>query len=454
MYSRKRLVGLLMILTALVVLVACAGGTAPSAPSATTAPQATSAPQATTAPGATSAPSGGAVTVVHWQHDYAPRKKIVEELINDFKAQNPNITIEFQSIPYNDFFQKLGPSLEAGTGPDVFQIPGPLVREFYERGQLAPVPDSVYTSADIEKDFVPWTVQLLKQDGKYVGLPTDVQSFMIFYNDDLFKEAGLDPTKDLETYDDFTAAAVKLTKRDGDQITQAGIDISHNTYQLFWPMISTLSDKGIVDENTLKVTYDNDQGYAAWQWLTDLVTKHKVDSPEFLAKQQPFELGKAAMDAHEFVEAGNLKEVAPNIHFSVHLPPHAPGRPKGTGGTHWAYVVSSKSKNPAAAWQWVKFLTSDAADRKWTAGRSELPSRTALYDDPQLKADPIVAQALEIAKVTHPFDDFGWDDVYNIQQAIWDNIVLKNQDVKTAVHEAAVAEEKLYQDKKLKPAAQ
>lgn len=457
MNARKFIVGLLALTAAMFVLIGCAtGGVAPtSAPppaaNPTAAPAATNAPAATTGAQATTAP-GGAVTVVHWQHDFAPRKKIVEELVTEFKAQNPNITIDFQSIPYNDFFQKLGPSLEAGTGPDVFQIPGPLVAEFYSRGQLAPVPDSVYTGADIEKEFVPWTVQLLKQEGKYVGLPTDVQSFVIFYNDDLFKEAGLDPTKDLETYDEFAAAAEKLTKRDGDTLTQSGFNIAHDIYQLFWPQMSTLSDKGIVDEDTLKVTYDTDQGVATWKWMTDFVTKLKLDSPEFLAKQEPFKLGKSAMDAHELVYAGDLKLSAPDIKWSIHLPPHAPGRPAGTGGTHWAYVVSSKSKNPEAAWQWVKFLTSDAADRKWTAGLSELPSRTALYTDPAMLADPVVAKALEIAKVTHPFDAFGWDDVYAIHQGIWDNIVLKGQDVKTAVHDAAVAEEKLYQDKKIKPA--
>ena len=74
----------------------------------------------------------------------------------------PAVKIDFQSIPYNDFFQKIGPSLEAGTGPDVFQIPGPLVREFYDRDQLSPVPDSIYLAADIDKDFLPWTVSLLK----------------------------------------------------------------------------------------------------------------------------------------------------------------------------------------------------------------------------------------------------------------------------------------------------
>lgn len=416
---------------------------------ASTDTQPTTAPAASQSSGAAS--GGEPITIVHWQHQFTAREKIVQELAQEFEAANPNIKIDFQSIPYNDYFQKIGPSLEAGSGPDVFQIPGPLVREFYGRGQLTPVPEDVYTGSDIEKDFVPWTVQLLKQEGKYVGLPTDVQPFLVFYNDDLFKAAGLDPSKDLETWEDVTNAADKLTKRDGDTLMQAGISVATNTYQWYWAMISTLSDKGVVDENTLKVTYDNDQGVAGWRWLTELVTKHKVDSPEFLKDQDKFALGKAAIDAHEYTYSGNLKLTAPDLHYSVHLPPHAPGRAKATVGTHWSYVVSSQSKHPSEAWAWIKFLTSEQAERKWIAGGAEAPARTALYSDQSLRSDPTVAAAMDAMKVAVPFDDFGWDDVYNIQQGIWENVVLKGQDVQASVHEAAQAEEKLYQDKKLKP---
>lgn len=440
---------LMLLVTALLLLSACAGAATP--PPATTAPPATAAPQPTTAPPPT-APPAAAVTVVHWQHHFEARANIVKELAAEFEKANPNIKIDFQSIPYNDFFQKLGPSLEAGSGPDVFQIPGPLVKEFYDRGQLLAVPADVYAAADIEKDFVPWTIQLLKQGGQYVGFPTDVQPFLVFYNDELFKEAGLDPTKDLETWEDVTNAAIKLTKREGDTLLQAGIDITSSPYQWYWGGLTTLNDKGIVDEKTLKVTYNNEAGYAFWAWLTELVTKHKVDSPEFLTGQDKFALGKAAMSGHEYVYSGSLKLTAPDLKYSLHLLPHAPGRPKATAGTHWAYVVSAQSKHPAEAWAWVKFLTSEAAQRKWIVGGGEVPSRKSLYADANLRADPIVAAGLDAMQYVVPFDDFGWDDVYNYQQAIWDNIVLKGMDVKTAVQEAAAAEEKLYQDKRIKPA--
>ena len=63
----------------------------------------------------------------------------------------------------------------------------------------------------------------------------------------------------------------------------------------------------------------------------------------------------------------------------------------------------------------------------------------------------MVTAGIDSMQYTQPFNDYGWDDVYNIQQAVWDNIVLKGTDVKTAVQQAADAEQKLYQDKKLTP---
>ena len=452
MLSRRNALRFSTLIAGALVLAACAPPPSGSTTPASTAAPAAGAtePAATESAGAAPAASGEAITIVHWQHHSDARAKVVQALAKEFEAANPGIKIDFQSIPYNDFFQKIGPSLEAGTGPDVFQIPGPLVREFYDRDQLASVPESVYLAADIEKDFLPWTVSLLKQGGNYVGLPTDVQPFVVFYNDAMFKEAGLDPSKTLETWDEFTEAAVKLTKRDGDVLTQVGWD-SSDVYQMYWAMPMITFDKGWVDSSTLKVTYNNDEGVAMWQWMTDLITKHKVDSPEFLAGQQKFALGKAAMDFHEYVYAGTLAQTAPDLQYSIHLPPHGPGRPATTGGTNWSYVVSKQSKNAEAAWNWVKFLTSAEAQKQWVLGGGELPSRVALYEDAELKAKPQIAQAFEAMQVVKPFNDFGWDDVYAIHQGIWDNVVLKGVDVKTAVADAATAEEKLYADKKLKP---
>ncbi|HIC89990.1 MAG TPA: ABC transporter substrate-binding protein [Anaerolineae bacterium] len=407
-------------------------------------PAATPVPEAEVPP--TAAPAEK-ITVVHWQHHHEARAKIVQELADEFTATNPNIQIDFESVPYDAYFDKLVTSLEAGSGPDVFQIPANIAFEFFRRGQLAPVPAEVMTTEAIESSFVGWTVELLKFEGQYYGLPTDVQTFLLFINNALFEEAGLDPSKGPETWDEFTEYAVKLTKRDANgNLIQAGVDLG-SPYQWYWSLPLQTIDQGFVDPETLKVTYNSSGGYRAWQFLTDLVVKYHVDSPEFLAEQQKFVLGKAAMNLHEYVYAGTLKLQAPDLKFTIHFPPHPKDRPLVIGGTYWTYVVSSQSKHPAEAWKWVKFLTSTEAQRKWVAGGGELPSRQELIDDPQLRADPNVAKALDSMQYAKVFNGIGWDDVWYIHQAIYDNIVLKGMDVKTAVDQGAQEEEALYQKK-------
>lgn len=440
--SRSTTVGLFLIIVLL--LAAC---TAPvSVPAATSTDASTS-----TETDAAASGDGEAVTITHWQHHYEARSVIVEQLADAFEAAHPGVTIDFQSVPYNDYFSKIGPSLEAGTGPDVFQLPGSQLQEFYARGQLQAVPESVYTTADIEADFLPWTVELLKQGDEFYGLPTDVQSFLLFYNDDLFIEAGLDPTKDFATWEELEAAATALTKREGDVMTQAGINITFSPYQWYWWLLTTQNDAGIVDAD-LNVTYDSPEGIAAWTEVAGLMTELGVDHPEFLAGQNKFTLGMAGMDLHEYTFAGTIAASAPDMNFSVHMPPPLPGRPEGTAGTHWAYVVSSQSPNSELAWEWVKFLTSEEAQETWVASGGELPSLNSFYTDIEATEDPAIAAALASMSKTVPFDDLGWDDVYGIHQGIWDKITLEGMPVADAVAEGAAAAEQLYIDKGLKTA--
>ena len=190
-------------------------------------------------PGSTDGAAGSAEvapidngTVSHWQHQSDARAAIVQELIGSY-ADAGGASIDFESIPYSDYFTRLGAALEAGSGPCVMQIPANILAEFQARGQLAPMPESVMTADEMQSTFTPASIALLDIDGQYYGMPTDVQTFMLFYNDDLFEAAGLDPTKDFETWDDFRAAAIALTKADGDNMSQAGLDITSSPYQWY-----------------------------------------------------------------------------------------------------------------------------------------------------------------------------------------------------------------------------
>ena len=386
-------------------------------------------------------------TVSHWQHQSDARAAIVQELIGSY-ADAGGADIDFESIPYSDYFTRLGAALEAGSGPCVMQIPANILAEFQARGQLAPMPDSVMTADEMQATFTPASIALLDIDGQYYGMPTDVQTFMLFYNDDLFEAAGLDPSKDFETWDDFRVAAIALTKMDGDNMSQAGLDITSSPYQWYYSAPTLAYEDGLVNDETLRVNYASDPGYQVWDRLTGLVTEDHVDSPEFLSEQSKFGSGLAGMTLKEYTFNGVYRLTAPDVNFSVHMPPPVADEqfaPVAT--TSWVYAVSSDCDNQEGAWNWIQYLTSEASQRIWIAEGGELPSRLSLLEDTSLTEDPAVAAGFAALAEAVPYDSIGWDDVFAVQQDIWDQIVLNGTDVQSAVDAGAAAEDALYESK-------
>lgn len=401
--------------------------------------------------GASAAPRQGQssdVTIVQWQHQSDARVALTRQFIESYQAET-SVAIEFEALPYGDYFIRLGAALEAGNGPCVFQLPANILAEFHARGQLAAVPDEVMTAVDIEAAFTPASISLLRLDDAYYGLPTDVQALLLFYNDDLFVEAGLDPTADFATWDEFREAARALTKRNGNNLTQAGVDITSSAYQWYYSAPTLAFPDGQVSDETGEVNYASAAGYDVWQKLSDLVLVDGVDDPQFLADQSKFGAGMSGMTLREYTFTGVYQLSAPDVNFSVHLPP--PVSDPSYGGaatTSWAYVVAADCANPAEAWQWVSYLTSEEAGRIWTTEGGELPARQALLDDESLAAgNPNLAAGIAALAGAMPYDSRGWDDVWGIQQGIWDSIVLAGTDVQVAVDAGAAAENALYASK-------
>lgn len=390
--------------------------------------------------------NGSSTTISHWQHHSDARAKLVKDFAGDYD----DARIDFQSIPYESYFQKLGAALEAGNGPCVFQLPANILAEFHDRGELAPVPDSVMSAEEIEEAFTPASVRLLKIDEQYYALPTDVQTLMLFYNDDLFEEAGLDPTQDFATWEELRQAAIELTKVEGDRMLQAGLDISASPYQWYYSAPTLAYEDGQVNDETLDVNYDSEPGYQVWERLTGLVTEDEVDSPEFLAEQSKFAIGKAGMTFKEYTFTGVYNLTAPDLNYSVHVaPPVADETFAPVASTSWSYAVAKDCEDQDAAWEWAAYLTSEDAQRTWTAEGGELPSRSALLEDESLQEDPNVAAGFASLAEAVPYDSMGWDDAFAVQQDIWDQIVLNGQDVRSAVDKGAEEERALYRRKGL-----
>lgn len=130
-------------------------------------------------------------TIVHWQHHHEARTPVLEEMAREFEKLHPDVSIRFEPIPYDSYFDKFVTSLSSGAGPDVFQVPMEMGPEMVRSSLLAPVPADVLTAPEIGRSFLSWTTEQFRYKGAYYGLPTDVQTLVLFINNKLYREAGL-----------------------------------------------------------------------------------------------------------------------------------------------------------------------------------------------------------------------------------------------------------------------
>lgn len=148
-----------------------------------------------------------AVTVRYFTFSAAP--DYLEELdtiIAAFEEANPTITIEVTTAPFADYFTLLQADVVSGDAPDVFELNYENFVTYAANGTLLDI--SEYLSG--EAPYYPRALEAFQYEGAQLALPETFSTVLMFYNADLFDQAGIEyPTADW-TWADAAAAAESI----------------------------------------------------------------------------------------------------------------------------------------------------------------------------------------------------------------------------------------------------
>lgn len=145
--------------------------------------------------------------------NYALLEQGYEQFWNDvktnFEKENPNITIEYVTAPYGELVNQV--INMAGGGDKVDMIFGEIdwVPGLADSGLTVPITEVL--PAEYLADFYPAILESFHIDGEAYGLPMYVSPYVLYYNKDLFEQAGLDPNKPPTTYDEMMEYAEQLS---------------------------------------------------------------------------------------------------------------------------------------------------------------------------------------------------------------------------------------------------
>ena len=248
-------------------------------------------------------------------------------------------------------------NLSSGVSdPDIFVCQYSSAVSFFSAGWLATLPSKF--ASKLESNLAhPGLKSPGVLDGKWFGLPWSLGSFVLAYNKDHFREAGLvGPPKD---YDQLMDYAKKLTKYDSSgNVTRSGLFIRKAGHPqgtaTKWVQFYTAWGGQMPLFDKKGVYFNNKAARDSLQYYLDAIYKHKVDS--FSVEGDMTGLGKGTTSM-VFREPGTLillETMYPDRKYGVFSVP-TKVQP-GTGLTGLIAVVNSHSKNKAAVWDFLEWL--------------------------------------------------------------------------------------------------
>lgn len=201
----------------------------------------------------------------------------MEELIDAFEDENENITVELESIPFEDYWTKMQVDAQGGNAADAFWMLGDHFQIYAGNDQLLSLDDAI-EGAGVDMNVYPEAlVDLFTYDGVRYGLPKDFDTVGLWYNEELFDEADVEyPTEDW-TWDDVRETAEELTNDDF-----YGIAAPVNRQEGYYNTIAQAGGEVISEEATTS-GYDQPETQEGLQFWVDLQQDGSSPSLEQLA---------------------------------------------------------------------------------------------------------------------------------------------------------------------------
>lgn len=376
------------------LLTACGGAPPTTTPppkqdttSATTpAPKQEAQPTASSAPKATSAPASANAVKIKFMAWAVDAKWLGgwDRSVEEFNRRNQNVQAEFQWSPIDGWEQKIMTMVSGGIVPDVVNTFLSVFLNLAGKGVLTPLDDYVKASKTVNLDDI---IPMFRESGifksKRYGLPFSGGGFFYYYNDDAFKAAGVPAPKAEWTWKDFQEAAVRLTKREGDRVTQWGGDRGN------WRGWVLSAGGKVTDDSLKKCLLDSPEAIEGLQFLQDMIHTHKAlptnEALQEADNQAMFMSGRSAMG---YTNSTLAQKMGNDMKFKW----NAVVVPKGPGGQFCAAganntTLQASSKYKDEAYLLVEWVTS--TEGLMTRGLPEVTRKSQL-EHPDLidKLDP------------------------------------------------------------------
>ncbi|MDR2566592.1 MAG: sugar ABC transporter substrate-binding protein [Bifidobacteriaceae bacterium] len=309
----------------------------------------------------TNTPSDGGgktvVTMATWNDNITP------EMVDAFEKANTDIDLQVTSYDSDTYSEKVTTMIAGNTAPDILHL--------YETdairlasSSLEPL-DSYLSGGTLTSDaFIPAVADLAAKMGGTYGIPWCYADQVLFYNKDLFDAAKVEyPTADWK-WEDFRAAAKKLTSGEGNG-KQFGADAF--SFAGMWYSLAGQAGDGVIDGDGKLVLGDGMKKAVDFiNTLTNVDQSMAAPSASGTDVTDLFSAGKAAMTLNGSWGVLTYRETEANWDM-VPMPADLVDYTSLHTGF---YTISKTSQVKDAAWKFIEFMMGDEGQQLTSIGTS------------------------------------------------------------------------------------
>ena len=303
--------------------------------------------------------------------NYAQVEKAFVVINQEYMKKHPNVSIDYEPTPYDTYQQKYGAIIATKSGPDVMM--NELFWVYDTADAYVPLNDKLKSEPKVFEDLLAYNMMYRYMDpkGPLLSLPMSYNGNVMYYNKEIFKEAGLDADNPPQSWDDFGRACEAVKKIGKAPMAMAGAQ----EVPLLWSWPETQKNYWKGDQDVLEFG----RGKIPW---TDPRMQSGLKLFASMADKGWFQEGwqtiQGIPDALDFFSSGGaafiggiISDVANWKQFEGALgqdkvgvmlwPAVNPGNPmmkKFSGFQGFQHGIAKWSKHQKEAWEYIKFLAS------------------------------------------------------------------------------------------------
>ena len=372
--------------------------------------------------------NAGPVDITFYTYNYSAQQKDgVDALIEEFHAANPKVNVEIVFSPATDITSKIQTDLAAGVTPDVVQ----LIFDALDYGvnnfgikDLNELVDEAELQAHLE-GFGPAALDVARIDGNLYGLPYTFSTPVLFYNADIFRQAGLDPDVPPTTWEEVEAYALQIKENTGiDGFFFGGL----STYD--WLLQALIKSNGgsVMSSDKSRITFGEAEAVEAIRMLADMrESGAHADFNEsqgfsaFPEQNLGMMLTTSALQAY-FIDSA---EAAGWEIRTAKMPGFGTKPPVPVNSGSGIFIVSEDPAKQQAAWDFIKFVTSERGYTLITTRIGYPPLRPGIVEDEEYlkgwaEANPLIWPNLEQLEYVSQWESYPGTNWQQIELILMD----------------------------------